>query len=306
MTTLRPRPRKARARRKRCRRRRSSSSASTAASSARSRRRWTRPAAFKHKKKNAKTRPIVKVKPGKYVEGVVLDGHAEEEGLRRADDHRAKKNPRKTILEGKNAKGELGAGPERHRGGRRRRPRDSRTCGRATTNRTASSSTPRRRAASTATATRWNNLLASGNRSYGLFAKGCLGGKMLNSTGFRQGDSAFYVGETPCDTTTWTNHGSAPVPCQAKPKWTVLRERRELRKRARLLRHQLEVRADRRIGLLQQRRRHRAQHARQRGLRAERLERVRKEQRVLEQLQLLPRRLVVQNGLRRARASSPG
>ena len=68
------------------------------------------------------------------------------------------------------------------------------------------------------------NLLASGNRSYGLFAKGCLGGKMLHSSGWRHGDSAFYIGETPCDTTTWTNHGDAPAPCQAKPKWTVLRD----------------------------------------------------------------------------------
>ena len=39
-----------------------------------------------------------------------------------------------------------------------------------------------------------DNLLASGNRSYGLFAKNCFGGKMINSAGYRQGDSAFYVG----------------------------------------------------------------------------------------------------------------
>ena len=44
-----------------------------------------------------------------------------------------------------------------------------------------------------------DNLLASGNRSYGLFAKNCFGGKMINSAGYHQGDSAFYVGETPCD-----------------------------------------------------------------------------------------------------------
>ena len=47
-----------------------------------------------------------------------------------------------------------------------------------------------------------NNLLASANRSYGLFAKGCLGGKMINSNGWHQGDSAFYVGETPATTAT--------------------------------------------------------------------------------------------------------
>jgi len=73
-----------------------------------------------------------------------------------------------------------------------------------------------------------DNLLASGNRSYGLFAKNCFGGKMINSAGYRQGDSAFYVGETPCDSKSWTNHGVAPPPkpCQRKPKWTVLKNDR--------------------------------------------------------------------------------
>ena len=70
-----------------------------------------------------------------------------------------------------------------------------------------------------------DNLLASANRSYGLFAKGCLGGKMINSAGYHHGDSAFYVGETPCDSQAWTNHGVAPppAPCQRKPKWTLLK-----------------------------------------------------------------------------------
>jgi parallel beta-helix repeat protein len=68
-----------------------------------------------------------------------------------------------------------------------------------------------------------DNLLASDNRSYGLFAKGCLGGKMINSAGFHQGDSAYYVGETPCDKTNWTVHGTEPKPCQKKPQWTLLK-----------------------------------------------------------------------------------
>ena len=69
-----------------------------------------------------------------------------------------------------------------------------------------------------------DNLLASGNRSYGLFAKNCFGGKMVNSAGYHQGDSAFYVGETPCDTKNWTNHGVAPPPTlPEKPKWTLLK-----------------------------------------------------------------------------------
>ena len=68
-----------------------------------------------------------------------------------------------------------------------------------------------------------DNLVASGNRSYGLFAKGCLGGKMVNSAGFHQGDSAYYVGETPCDKTNFTVHGTETKPCQKKPQWTTLK-----------------------------------------------------------------------------------
>ena len=147
-----------------------------------------------------------------------------------------------------------------------------------------------------------DNLLASDNRSYGLFAKNCYGGKMINSAGYHQGDSAFYVGETPCDKKNWTNHGAAAAePCQKQAEVDAAEERQELRKRPRLLGHQLQVREDRRIGLLQQRRRDRPEHARQRGLRAERLERVRTQRRVLEQLQLLPRRLGLPHRLRRAR-----
>ena len=49
--------------------------------------------------------------------------------------------------------------------------------------------------------------LASFNRSYGLFAKRCIGGRITQSTGWGHGDSAIYIGETPP---------------QAKPKWTQI------------------------------------------------------------------------------------
>ena len=52
-----------------------------------------------------------------------------------------------------------------------------------------------------------SDLRASFNRAYGLFAFNCTGGRMTNSVGWGQGDSAFYVGETPF---------------QSKPKWTKL------------------------------------------------------------------------------------
>ena len=51
------------------------------------------------------------------------------------------------------------------------------------------------------------NLRASFNRAYGLFAFDCKGGRMTKSVGYGQGDSAYYVGETPA---------------QSKPKWTKL------------------------------------------------------------------------------------
>lgn len=67
-----------------------------------------------------------------------------------------------------------------------------------------------------------DNLLASGNRAYGLFGRNCTGGKMLNSTAWNSGDSGFYIGETPCDDYNWTNHGTNPKPCQAEPKWSLI------------------------------------------------------------------------------------
>ncbi len=51
----------------------------------------------KVKKKNS----TIKVKPGKYVEGVIVEGH-KYDGLTIKG---TKKNPKKVILEGKNAKG---------------------------------------------------------------------------------------------------------------------------------------------------------------------------------------------------------
>ena len=71
------------------------------------------------------------------------------------------------------------------------------------------------------------NDLASFNRSYGLFAKRCIGGRITQSKGWGHGDSAIYIGETPP---------------QTKPKWTQIDHDLRLRERARLLGHQLQVR----------------------------------------------------------------
>lgn len=51
------------------------------------------------------------------------------------------------------------------------------------------------------------NLRASYNKSYGLFARNCIGGRITKSIGYGHGDSAFYIGETPA---------------QTNPKWTKL------------------------------------------------------------------------------------
>ena len=67
-----------------------------------------------------------------------------------------------------------------------------------------------------------DNLASSDTRSYGLFARNCYGGKMLNSEGWNHGDSAIYIGETPCDSDDWNNKGPNPTPCQANPKWTLV------------------------------------------------------------------------------------
>lgn len=179
---------------------------------------------YKAKKKHKKVKAYVKVKPGKYVEGVVLDGTLKKskknfDGLTIAG---INKNAKKVVLDGTNAKGELGPAQNgieaidvnglvlknmwaRHYQSNgffiHAVTQSGQECDGYT----------------------MNNLIASENRSYGLFAKGCLGGKMINSVGWRQGDSAYYVGETPCDSTKWTNHGVPAPICQKKPKWTLLK-----------------------------------------------------------------------------------
>jgi parallel beta-helix repeat protein len=182
---------------------------------------------FKFKKANAKTKVVVAVKPGKYVEGVVVDGTAKKKSFDDLTIEGTKKSRKKTVLEGKNAKGELGAAQNgieaisvdglvlKNMWARNYQSNgffihasdeEGQHCDGYT----------------------MDNLLASDNRSYGLFAKNCFGGKMINSAGYHQGDSAFYVGETPCDSKNWTNHGVAPPPkpCQRKPKWTLLKNDR--------------------------------------------------------------------------------
>jgi hypothetical protein len=179
-------------------------------------------AAGSYEFKNPKAKVVVAIRPGKYVEGVVVDGTLHNKDFDGLTIEGTKKNRKKTILEGKNAKGELGAAQNgveaisvdgivlRNIWARNYQSNgffvhaangEGQHCVGYT----------------------MDNLLASGDRSYGLFAKNCFGGKMVNSAAFHHGDGGFYVGETPCDSRNWSDHGPSPAPCQRKPQWTLLK-----------------------------------------------------------------------------------
>jgi parallel beta-helix repeat protein len=173
---------------------------------------------YAFKNKGAKVK--VAIRPGKYVEGVVVDGSETKKDFDGMVIEGTKKDRKRTILEGKNARGELGAAQNGieaisvdglvlknmwarnyqsngffiHASNEEGQHCDGYTM---------------------------DNLLASDNRSYGLFAKNCLGGKMINSAGYHQGDAAFYVGETPCDSKKWNVFDNTP--CQKKPVYTLLK-----------------------------------------------------------------------------------
>ncbi len=180
---------------------------------------------FQAKKGNRGIKGIVAVRPGKYVEGVVVDGTLKRKDFDGLTIEGTKKNRRKTILEGKGAKGELGAAQNGIEAIsvdgivlRNMWARNYKANGFFVH----AANEPRQHCDGYT----MDNLLASANRSYGLFAKDCFGGRMVDSTAFRHGDSGFYVGETPCDSRTWTNHGVVPPPkpCQRKPTWTLLKD----------------------------------------------------------------------------------
>lgn len=179
-------------------------------------------AAGSFKFRNPKAKVVVAIRPGKYVEGVVVDGTQRRKDFDGLRIEGTKKDRKRVILEGRNAKGELGAAQNGIEAIdvdgivlRNMWARNYQSNGffvHAATQQ-----------GQQCVGYTMDNLLASANRSYGLFAKGCLGGRMINSAGYHHGDSAFYVGETPCDKRNWTNHGPNPAPCQKKPQWTLLK-----------------------------------------------------------------------------------
>jgi Right handed beta helix region len=137
----------------------------------------------------------IRVKPGTYVEGVVVKG-ASKDKLKIVG---TGKTAKKVVLEGKGAK----------------------TAGNPAQNGIfvdgADGVTMRNMTARNYPANGFfvrdckgylmDDVIAAFNRAYGLYAFNCVGGRMTHSTGYGHGDSAFYVGQTPT---------------QSKPKTTVL------------------------------------------------------------------------------------
>jgi hypothetical protein len=156
----------------------------------------------------AKKGDTIAVLPGKYVEGVVVEGHKLDgltiEGMKQKKNGKLKKaNPKKVILEGKNAKtpdgstannGIEGAGVNdltvknlwaRNYGANGIFVHDP------------DIETPQDNGKFDCNDYLFKNTIVSFNRAYGLFAFGCRGGRMTKSTGYGHGDSAFYVGASP-------------------------------------------------------------------------------------------------------------
>ncbi len=235
--------------------------------------------------KTKKKDDVIKVKPGKYVEGVQVLGK-KYKGLTIMGTN---KNARKTILEGKNAQLPGGVGIANN-GIEIADAKDvtikNMWVRNFATNGVFWHDTNTDDSKTTCQNAVAKNVDVSFNRSYGLFMFGCEGGSFNKSEGWGHGDSAYYVGATPF---------------QNEPAEDGPEEPRLLRERARLLGHELEVHGDQGLGLLQQRHRPRPEHARLGAVRADRRQRDQGQQHLLEQLQLLPAELAGEDRLERAR-----
>ncbi|MDQ2700059.1 MAG: hypothetical protein M3Y23_01885 [Actinomycetota bacterium] len=195
---------------------------------------------FKNKKRTA----TVRVQPGTYVEGVILHGKQAGRDFTNLRIIGVKKNKtpnpnaRAVVLEGKDAKtdlkGQPGWNPEFDE---RYVPAQNAIEGRSITGLTMKNMWARNYLLNTffVWASRnpddgercadynMDNLVSSDTVSYGLFARHCFGGRMTNSEGWNHGDSALYIGETPCDSVNWNNRDQPAMgPCQKDPKWTIV------------------------------------------------------------------------------------
>ena len=126
----------------------------------------------------------INVKPGTYKEGVFVSGK-KHDGLTIQG---TKKNPAKTILDGKN-KFNNGIEGDRVDG--------LRVLNMTVRNYTANGTFFHGEGSKPCNGYLMKNMVAAFNRSYGLFAFDCIGGRITKSVGYGHGDSAFYIGETP-------------------------------------------------------------------------------------------------------------
>lgn len=158
--------------------------------------------------KTKKTNDVIKVKPGKYVEGVQVFGK-KYKGLTIKGTN---KNPRKTIVEGKNAQLPGGGGVANNGIDVMDAPKvkvKNLWVRNFEGNGVFFHDSNAENNKYTCVDYVADNVDVSFNRSYGLFAFGCIGGTFSNSEGWGHGDSPYYIGGTPF---------------QDKPKTTVLKK----------------------------------------------------------------------------------
>jgi hypothetical protein len=127
----------------------------------------------------------IQVKPGKYVEGVIVSGH-KHDGLHILGETR---NPAKVLIEGTNAKGPGGAAQNGIEGD-------------GVNNLVLENMKSEHFAANGFYVNHckgylMKNLVGAFEHAYGLFAFRCVGGRMTQSVGYGNGDSGFYIGGTP-------------------------------------------------------------------------------------------------------------
>ncbi|HEY1510128.1 MAG TPA: hypothetical protein VGF93_14050 [Solirubrobacteraceae bacterium] len=127
----------------------------------------------------------IQVKPGKYVEGVLVQGH-KHDGLKIVG---TGKKPAAVLIEGRHAHGPGGAAQNGIEG--------QNVNNLDLENMKAEHFQANGFFINTCKGYLMKNLIAGFNRSYGLYVYRCVGGRMTQSVGFGNGDSAFYVGGTP-------------------------------------------------------------------------------------------------------------
>lgn len=134
----------------------------------------------------AKKGNTVRIKPGTYVEGVILTGHSKD-GIKLVG---LGLTPKDTVLEGKGAKAPDG------------NPAQNGVFVDGADNVEMRNLTAQNYPANGFFVRNCNGYvmdhdIAAFNRAYGLYAFNCIGGRMSYSVGYGHGDSAFYVGQTP-------------------------------------------------------------------------------------------------------------